>query len=87
MSSNKKVSINLFKNTIANAQPYRHEKQTKQERMQSARELRKNGMGEGAASPRTIHNTWANDNGSYGGRKTRRKKMKNNRKSRTKKNK
>lgn len=87
MSSNKKVSINLSKNTTADAQPFRHEKQTKQERMQSARELRKNGMEDGSASPRTIHNTWANDNGSYGGRRTRRrrKNRKNKRKSRTKK--
>jgi hypothetical protein len=43
--------------------------------MQSLQELRKNGMDE-PASPRTIYNTWKNDNGAYGGR-TRKNKNKN----------
>jgi hypothetical protein len=79
--SNKNVSFNpLTKSSLA--QPHRHEKQTKQERMQSLQELRKNGMDE-PASPRTIYNTWQNDNGAYGGRKTKKtNKRKNKRKSR-----
>ena len=73
--SKKNVSFNPL-TTSALAQPDRHEKQTKQERMKSLQELRKNGMDE-PASPRTIYNTWQNDNGAYGGRKTKKIKNKN----------
>jgi hypothetical protein len=84
MSTNTKkgVSFNPLA-TSAPAHPDRHEKQTTQERMQALRELRKNGMDE-PASPRTIYNTWKNDNGAYGGRKTK-KRRKNRNKKRTNK--
>ena len=73
-TSTKKVTLDPLRNTSAFAQPYLHEKQQKTERMTALQSIRKNGMEE-SASPRTIYNTWKNDNGAWGGKKTKKRRM------------
>jgi hypothetical protein len=68
----KTVTINTALNTTADAQTNKSGSQTKQEYKNAKADRREYGM-EIPASPRTIYNTWKNDSGEYGGKRTRKR--------------
>ena len=68
----KTVTINTALNTTAAAQTNKSGSQTKQEYKNAKADRREYGM-EIPASPRTIHNTWQNDSGDFGGKRTRKR--------------
>ena len=68
----KTVTINTALNTTAAAQTNKTLKQTRAERENAKIDFKQNGMPL-PASPRTIHNTWQNDSGDFGGKRTRKR--------------